>query len=180
MDEDLHHASTAIDLVYEAYLVESPDLDGSLEFSLENLCLLLGFVERVGEAQRAVKKQLQAAIARELGEGATYRLGNTIYRAAPSSRFVVDNGAAMMDWLGDDVREAFNPNYVKVGVLKALAVERGHDAQTIVDSFGHYEQNTDALSVVPIDKARQWEKRLPDGARSYPKGGALGDLPARI
>lgn len=176
-DPDIQLANTALDLVADSYLVEHPDLDGSLDFDLQDLCAILGFVERSAVAVNEVRKQVKAAIAKQIGSGGTVRFGGTIYRSSPSVKYVVDDGPAMMEWLGEEVADAFNPQNVRLGVLKHIAARRGYVIKSITDTFGHYETNQDSLTVVPVDKARVWEQKLSaEGGRNYPKPKPISEL----
>ena len=185
----MNERSTALQIVEDIYLSQAQDeaaynVDGYLISDeaptpdLDALCAFRNYVDDVGRAARLAKKIIEERISEELGEGGSYRYGDQFIRASGSPKYKVTAPDELVAFAGDDFPKLVNVvNSVKIGALKSLLKERGHD-EDFIDTFGEYVEDDKPLSVMPIDKAPKWAQKLEPGARSFPKGKTLEEAAA--
>lgn len=135
---------------------------------LEELWELRTGLDRVISTARKLKTAVEQAMAQDLGEGNSIRLGGDWISAQPSRTFRIHNPDGLFDWLGLDARLAFNPNTVRVGSLRAIAEQRELNPG-VIETFGEYEDGPGTITVKPIDRAPLYVKDFEHGQKKERK-----------
>jgi hypothetical protein len=140
--------------------------------------------ESVMAAARSLKSAADEAIAEDLGPNAT-RLDDSFLYAGPKKTMVVYNAEGLFDYLGDEARECFRPDDVRISSLRAVIerrVRRDMEAQAaevegasvsdkavkqhiaaVVNAFCDWEEGDPQLHVVPITRAPKYAAQLVHG-----------------
>lgn len=157
------------DLLWElldaAHIAEDrADLADDLPDDLDELWGLRCELDAILGAARAVKTCVDSEIAVRVGDGGAARLDDYLVRYRPRRTLRVYNPEGLWSWLGDDVARAFNPSYVRISDLRAIARERGHDdPRPVIDCFVDYEYGEPAIDATPLIKAPAYAQGMEHG-----------------
>lgn len=151
------------------------DVELSDTYDLDDLWTVRCAAESVAAAARVIKSKVDEAIARIIGEAAV-RLDDSMLRVKPSRTLRVLDADALFTWLGDDAREAFRADDVRITAVRAIAERRARELRpdlsdedvtkrvfTVVDSLIEYEVKEDALEVVPVSRAPKFAAGMQRG-----------------
>ena len=138
--------------------------------SIDDLWTMEATAEALQRATRAVLARVRELMIGDVAEFGTVMLGDTLYRAAPDSQRKIVPGMedALLEWLGDDLRYAVNPNYVRITSVRAIAEDRGHPAGAIEDTFFEVLEEDDApmkLVKMPRTRAPKYAQEMKHGDR---------------
>ena len=118
-----------------------------------------------------ISQHIDRLIAQDVYRNGSIRLGDTVYCPSMTSerRLLPGQGAALVEFLGPDLGRCVNPNTVRITDVRAVAEERGIDADLIEQTFYEHTILTEPeLAPVPVMK-RKWAQQLKDGERLPPK-----------
>jgi len=143
------------ELILDVADVEEFDWDGELTVidsaeSIDDLWQMEGAADALIRAATSVRNQIRELMRQDVAEFGPIKLGDTLYRSKrDSKRQIIDGmGDKLLEWLGDDLRFAVNPNTVRITSVRAIAEERGIDAEVIEDSFYVDRDDPDAPLVL--------------------------------
>lgn len=152
---------------------DAPDLEGfdglTTMWEVRRAC------ESVIAAARAMKKEADGWLAEYLGGNAA-RLDDSFLYAGPKRTMVVYNPKGLFDYLGDDIRECFRADDIRISSLRAVAERRLLESNpdlddkvvkqsiaSVVNSFIDYAKGDPELHVVPMTKAPKYAVDLAHG-----------------
>ena len=148
------------ELILDVADVEEFDWDGELTVidsaeSIDDLWQMEGAADALIRAATSVRNQIRELMRQDVAEFGPIKLGDTLYRSKrDSKRQIIDGmGDKLLEWLGDDLRFAVNPNTVRITSVRAIAEERGIDAEVIEDSF--YVDRDDPDAPLVLEKVHQ-------------------------
>lgn len=165
----------ATELIYAVASVDEFDWDGeptvldSVE-NIDDLWALEAATESIIAAGRVVLGRIRELMIGDIAEFGTVMLGDTMYRAAPDSQRKIIPGQedALMEWLGDDLRYAVNPSYVRITSVRAIAEDRGLPVKAVEDTFFEVLEEDDPplkLVKMPRSKAPKYAQAMEHGDR---------------
>lgn len=111
-------------------------------------------------------RHLRSLVDKEIGnrlDGGSVRFHDKVLKYGPGRVTKVIDPETLWDFLGEDARHCFNPDYVRITSLKAVAKKRGRDPRVIVDSLLFHEEGEPTLSVIPVTRATKWQQALGEG-----------------
>lgn len=112
-------------------------------------------VEGFYRAAKDLRERIRKEIAAELGPAGSARLDDYLATVAPNSRTRVTDVEGLVDWLGEDWITAYNPSYVKITGLRAIAKDRGEPADSAIEQFFTREDAGEpSLKLIPVDKVK--------------------------
>lgn len=140
--------------------LDIPEVD---EMDAEQLAYLRETIDTMRSDLSLLKSLVDSRIRGRL-TGKAFRWGNKVYRGRNGSKLVPYSKDKILDFLGDDWREAIRPEF-RTTAIKAIAKERGLDERVIMESL--FERvETESLDVVPINKAPKFlQEKLKDDSQ---------------
>lgn len=163
------------DLILEVAEVDEFDWSGELTVldsaeSIDDLWTMEAQAEALTRATREVLNRIRELMIGDVAEFGTVMLGDTLYRAAPDSKRNIVEGQqdALLDWLGDDLRYAVNPNAIRITSVRAIAEQRELPVEAVEDTFYEVLEEEDApmkLVKLPRTRAPKYAQGMTHGDR---------------
>lgn len=160
MSADRIELADVIDRIKEVVYGDLPDLEGYE--SLQQMWEVRRACETIAAAARKLRAEADSWLAEYL-DGRSARMDDFLVRAKPTRKLIVMDPPTFWDFLGDDARECFRPEQVRITSLKAIAEKRGQDPRVVVDSLIDYERGDVALEAVPLSKAPKFASEMQHG-----------------
>ncbi len=137
---------------------------------IDDLWVMEGAAESLVNASKQVLAQVRQRMGADIDELGPVRLGNKLYRSGPKmDRTVIEGqGMPLMEWLGEDLKNAINPNAVLVTAVRAIATKREQDPKVVEQTFYLYQRAEDdafVLTRIPEDKAPKYFANMEHGDR---------------
>ena len=136
---------------------------------LEALWHMKNNLASILQAAKAVKVEVEAAMAAQLAPGEAVRLGDEIHQVKTSYRRKVKDKQAFWEFVAqlptNSVALLFNPDTVRVTGLRAAAASQGISEEAIEDTFFEMIWGVPGLQSKPIDRSAEWTKALQHGER---------------
>jgi len=132
--------------------LDIPEID---ELEADQLAYLRDTIDTMRSDLSLLKSYVDNRIRGRL-TGKAFRFGDRIFRGRNSSKLVPYSKDKILDFLGDDWREAVRPEF-RTTAIQAIAKQRGLDPKVIMESL--FERvETESLDVVPYNKAPKFLK----------------------
>jgi hypothetical protein len=163
------------DLVLEVADVDEFDWSGELTVldsaeSIDDLWTMEATAEALMRATREVLNRVRELMIGDVAEFGSVMLGDTLYRAAPDSKRKIIPGqeGVLLDWLDDRLRDAVNPNAIRITSVRAIAEDRDVDPVMVEDTFYEKVEEEDApmkLVKMPRTRAPKYAQAMKHGDR---------------
>ena len=136
---------------------------------IDDLWVMEGAAESLVNASKQVLAQVRQHMSADIQELGSIRLGNMLYRSKEKwDRTVIeDQGMPLMEWLGDDLKHAVNPDNVLISAVRAIATKRDQDPKVVEETFYLFKQDGDTLVLmrIPEDRAPKYFANMAHGDR---------------
>lgn len=151
--------ATALGDIGNAIYQEQPEFDA---FDLAQLWEIRRWFDTIISAAKGLRELVDGEIADKLAGGSA-RFDDSFIRVVPVRTARVYNAEGLFNWLGPDVRAAFNPQQVRLTAIRAIAEKRGQTPEAVVNSFIDFEEGETRLQVLPLNKAPKYAASLNHG-----------------
>lgn len=129
---------------------EELDLEDVNEMNTEQLVFLRDQLDMISKDVRATKSFIDGRL-RGLLKNKAFRMADRIFRGRNVNKWVPFDKEKVIDYLGDDLRYAVNPQF-RTSAIKAIAKQRKQNPSVIMESLFELQETTN-LEVLPVDKA---------------------------
>ncbi len=137
---------------------------------IDDLWVMEGAAESLVNASKQVLAQVRQRMGADVDELGPVRLGDMLYRSGEKfDRTIIEGqGMPLMEWLGDDLKDAINPNSVLISAVRAIATKREQDPKVVEQTFYLYKRAEDGafvLTRIPEDRAPKYFAKMKHGER---------------
>ncbi len=123
---------------------------------IDDLWVMEATAERLVAAAREVLTEVRRRMSVDIEELGSVRLGDKLYQSKIKyERAIIDGqDKPLLEWLGEDLKDAVNADDVKITAVRAIAKRRNQTPKVIEETFYVYEKQGDELVLTRIPEFR--------------------------
>ncbi len=107
---------------------------------IDDLWVMEGAAQRLVAASQEVLAEIRRHMSVDIEELGTVRLGDALYQSRPKwARTIIEGQEKpLLEWLGEDLKDAINATAVRITAVRAIAKKRGQEPEVVEQTFYLY------------------------------------------